>query len=149
MIVFSLLFFYLHEFVLDPNDSVYLRHYNVSECIIFLGILCKWIFYIVSYIFMDKYTLYFIELLLYIACIFFLYNTMLMSLNAHASLAYKIISQFLKSYSNANLHFGWFGGWGGIHWHGWAQYGLDNYVFPSKQSGNRFHIRTGGCNFFY
>ena len=59
---------------------------------------------------MDKYTLYFIEWLLYVACIFFLYNTMLMSLNAHASLAYKIIPQFFKSYSNANLHFGWLGG---------------------------------------
>ena len=63
---------------------------------------------------MDKYTLYFIEILLYIACLFVLYSTILMSLNAHASLAYNIIPQFFKSYSNANLHFGWLGG-GGVY----------------------------------
>ena len=45
---------------------------------------------------MDKYTLYFIEWLLYVACIFFLYNTMLMSLNARASLAYKLYLNFLN-----------------------------------------------------
>ena len=118
---------------------------TLSECITVLGIFCECIFLHSLIIFYGRIIPLFVDILLYIVCIIVTYDT----LNVYSSLADKIRHHIFTLYSIANLNLGCFGGGGGILWYGLAQYGLDNYVFPSKQSGNRFRIRTGGCNFFY